>query len=112
MDKINHWKPELELLKTIIAKTALVETTKWGGPAFVLKGKNIIGIAGFKHFFTIWFFKGHLLKDKKKVLINAQEGITKSMRQWRFKSKEEIDEETILSYIREAIDLELVDSKI
>ncbi|WP_264565030.1 DUF1801 domain-containing protein [Flavobacterium sp. N3904] len=106
MDKTNIWKTELDLLKSMIAKTELVETTKWGGPVYVFNAKNVIGIAGFKHFFAIWFFKGVHLKDPNKKLVNAQEGITKSMRQWRFTSKEEIDEETILSYIAEAIEIE------
>lgn len=46
-----------------------------------------------------------MLQDEKKVLINTQEGVTKSMRQWRFTSKEEIDEKTILQYSEEAIQL-------
>lgn len=105
MDKVNQWKSELDILKAIISKTELTETTKWGGTVYVHKGKNTIGIAGFKHFFTIWFFNGALLKDEKKVLINAQEGVTKSMRQWRFTCKDEIDEEIILQYIDEAMHL-------
>jgi uncharacterized protein YdeI (YjbR/CyaY-like superfamily) len=105
MDKINQWKEELDVLKSIIAKTPLIETTKWGSSVYVHNGKNVIGIAGFKHFFTIWFFDGNQLKDEKKVLINAQEGITKSMRQWRFNTKNEIDPELILHYIEEAITL-------
>jgi len=105
MDKVNQWIVELDIIKSIISKTPLNETTKWGGTVYVYNGKNIIGIAGFKHFFTIWFFDGNKLKDEKKVLINAQEGVTKSMRQWRFTSKDEIDEELILQYIQEAIQL-------
>ena len=36
----------------------------------------------------------------------AQDGKTKSLRQWRFKSKNEIDENRILEYIIEAIEVE------
>ena len=57
-------------------------------------------------FFTLWFFNGAFLKDKKKHLINANEGVTKSLRQWRFTSKEEINEKEILAYILEAIENE------
>jgi uncharacterized protein YdeI (YjbR/CyaY-like superfamily) len=106
MDMINHWEAELDILKTIIAKTKLAETNKWGGCIYVLNNKNIVGIGGFKNFFSIWFFNGAYLKDDKKVLINANEGVTKSLRQWRFTSKEEIIEEEILTYIREAIENE------
>lgn len=102
-DKNNSWSEELELLKSVIVKTELVETTKWGGIVYVLNGKNVLGIGGFKNYFTIWFFNGVLLQDKKKTLVNAQEGVTKSLRQWRFSSKEEVDEAAVLDYINEAI---------
>ncbi len=101
--KNNNWTEELNLLKEIIAQTELVETTKWGGPVYVLDGKNVLGIGGFKSYFGIWFFNGVFLEDKKNVLINAQEGVTKSLRQWRFSSKEEVSESEILAYIHEAI---------
>lgn len=102
-DRNNSWSEELELLKSIIIKTELVETTKWDGIVYVLNGKNVLGIGGFKNYFAIWFFNGVLLQDKKKALVNAQEGVTKSLRQWRFSSKEEVNEATVLEYINEAI---------
>ena len=105
-DKNNNWTEELELLKSIIVKTELTETTKWGGIIYVLNGKNVLGIGGFKNYFTIWFFNGVLLQDKINVLVNAQEGVTKSLRQWRFSSKEEVNEATVLDYIQEAIENE------
>lgn len=105
-DKNNNWTEELELLKSIIVKTELTETTKWGGIVYVLNGKNVLGIGGFKNYFTIWFFNGVLLQDKINVLVNAQEGVTKSLRQWRFSSKEEVNEATVLDYIQEAIENE------
>ena len=105
-DKNNNWTEELELLKSIIVKTELTETTKWGGIVYVLNGKNVLGIGGFKNYFTIWFFNGVLLQDKINVLVNAQEGVTKSLRQWRFSSKEEVNEATVLNYIQEAIENE------
>ncbi|HMK06622.1 MAG TPA: DUF1801 domain-containing protein [Flavobacterium sp.] len=102
-NKVNDWAEELDLLRSIINKTELAETVKWGGPVFTVNGKNIIGIGGFKNYFTIWFFNGVFLKDEKKVLVNAQEGVTKALRQWRFTSKEEVNEPLILQYIAEAI---------
>ena len=103
----NHlWEEELLLLKSIIEKTELEETIKWGGPVYVYNKKNVIGIGGFKDYFTIWFFNGVFLKDEKKKLINAQEDKTKSLRQWRFTSKEEVNEKEVLEYIAEAIENE------
>lgn len=100
------WNEELALLKSIILKTGLKETTKWGIPVFTYNGKNVVGIAGFKSFFALWFYNGSFLEDKKQVLINASEGQTKALRQWRFRSMEEIDEAGITAYIQEAIENE------
>ena len=105
-DKTNQWTEELETLKVIIEKTDLVATTKWGTAVYTYNKKNIIGIGGFKSYFGLWFFNGVFLKDKKKRLINAQEGKTKLQRQMRFQSKDEIDEKMILAYIKEAIAIE------
>ncbi|MDQ6469121.1 YdeI/OmpD-associated family protein [Flavobacterium sp. LHD-80] len=101
-----QWEEELILLKTIIDKTVLTETTKWGGCVYVFDKKNVVGIGGFKDYFALWFFNGVFLKDEKKKLINAQEEVTKSLRQWRFTSKEDINEKIILEYIAEAIENE------
>ena len=105
-DKVNKWEEELLFLKSIIDKTELVETIKWGAPIYVYNKKNVIGIGGFKDYFAIWFLNGVFLKDEKKKLINAQEDRTKSMRQWRFTSKEEVNEKEVLEYITEAIENE------
>ena len=48
-------------------------------------------------------FKWCISKDKQKKLINAQEGVTKALRQWRFSSVDEIVPELIKAYIHEAI---------
>jgi len=107
MTNNDQWETELELLKAIISKTELVETNKWGGCVYVdNNNRNVIGVGGFKKFFTLWFFNGAFLKDEKKYLINANEGVTKSLRQWRFTSKAEINEKEILSCIQEAIENE------
>lgn len=86
--------------------------TKWGGEVYTFNGKNVIGIGGFKNYFTIWFFNGVFLKDPKKVLVNAQDGVTKALRQWRFYSKDDIDEKLILTYIHEAIENEKLGKKL
>lgn len=78
---------------------------------FTINGKNVVSIAGFKNFFAIWFFQGALLSDSENKLINAQEGKTKLMRQWRFTSKEQINEDQIRRYIAEAIRIETSEQK-
>lgn len=105
-NKTNQWANEIEQLHAIIRKTSLVETTKWGGSVYTHKNKNVVGIGGFKSYFGIWFYNGVFLKDEKKLLINANEENTKSLRQIRFTSVNEIDEKLILYYINEAIEIE------
>lgn len=105
-NKTNQWENEIEQLHAIIRKTPLVETTKWGGPVYTYNNKNVLGIGGFKSYFGIWFYNGVFLKDEKKLLINVNEESTKSLRQMRFNSVNEIDEKLILAYIKEAIEIE------
>lgn len=102
-DKVNQWGEELTLLRTIIEKTELVATTKWGGEIYTINNKNVLGIAGFKNYFTIWFLNGVFLKDEAHVLVNANEGVTKGLRQWRFTSANEVNEKLVMHYIQEAI---------
>jgi len=99
-----YWKDELALLHELISSTELEKSTKWGGTVFTLNGKNVLSCGSFKHHFCIWFFNGvFFLSDPYKVLINAQEGKTKAMRQWKFQSSEDIDGSRILKYEKEAI---------
>lgn len=106
MDKNSIWQEELSHLKEIIDKTELTETTKWGIPVYTYNDKNIIGVAGFKSYFGLWFYNGVFLEDKSNKLINANKEKTKSLRQWRFFSEDDIEEELILNYIKEAIEIE------
>ncbi len=84
----------------------MVETTKWGGSVYTFNNKNVLGIGGFKSYFGLWFYNGIFLIDEKKLLINANIENTKSLRQMRFKEKNDIDETVVLSYINQAIEIE------
>lgn len=99
------WQQSLILLRDILLSTQMTETIKWGVPVYTFEGKNIVGLGAFKSYAGLWFFQGVLLKDNKKKLINAQEGVTKALRQWRFNSVNEIEAEskTIKQYLEEAI---------
>ncbi|WP_209329403.1 YdeI/OmpD-associated family protein [Lunatimonas salinarum] len=106
MKKATIWQEEINQLKEIIQQTPLAHSVKWGMDVYTLEGKNIVGISGFKSYFGLWFYNGVFLSDPKGVLVSAQEGKTKAMRQWRFQSAEEIDEAGIMDYLQEAIQLE------
>ena len=99
----SQWEKTLNQLRKIILSTELTETLKWGMPTYTLDGINVAGLVAFKSFVAIWFLNGVFLKDKQKKLINAQEGVTKALRQWRFSSVDEIEPELIKAYIDEAI---------
>ncbi|MEC3907387.1 DUF1801 domain-containing protein [Tamlana sp. 2201CG12-4] len=99
-----HYAEALELLRSIILSTELEETIKWSAPVYTLKNKNVLSIGAFKNHFGVWFFNGVFLKDPKKLLKNAQDGKTKAMRQMRFETINDINKQTVLAYIKEAIE--------
>ena len=65
--------------------------------------KNVLAIGGFKNYFTIWFHQGVFLSDPNKVLVNASEGRTRGLRQWRFESAKDIKPALVKKYVKEAI---------
>lgn len=99
------WQDELKRLREILRSADLVEEIKWGAPCYTYNGKNVVGLAGFKSYFGLWFHQGALLADEKNVLINAQEGTTKALRQWRMKNATDIKPGIIKSYVKEAMQL-------
>lgn len=106
MQNNGNWSEELEIIASIIHKAPLEKTIKWGSEVFTYNGKNVVSYGGFKNFFSLWFYNGVFLEDKYRVLVAASEGRTKSLRQWRFTSKAEIDEQKIVKYVNEAIEVE------
>lgn len=105
MQNAEHWKEEVEKIRTLINTLPFEKTIKWGAEVYTFNGKNVVSYGGFKNHFAIWFYNGVFLKDKDQVLVNAQ-GKTKSLRQWRFTSVDEMDEKKILEYLKEAIEIE------
>lgn len=68
----------------------------------------MVGFSAFKNHFGLWFFNGVFLKDKHNLLINAQENKTIALRQMRFTHKDQINEATLLEYIKEATENQLL----
>jgi len=99
------WVDEITRLRELLLASGLTETVKWGSPCYTLHGKNVVGLAAFKAYFGLWFFQGALLEDAAGVLINAQEGKTRAMRQWRMSSSRDIKPVVIRRYVREAAQL-------
>lgn len=97
-------KEILIVLRELLLSTELTETVKWGSPVYTLNDKNVVGIGAFKSYTGLWFYQGAFLKDEADVLINASEGVTKALRQWRFSSVDQIDDKLVLQYVHEAIE--------
>ena len=106
-DKAKTWKEEIEQLREIVLDTQLTEVLKWGCPCYVFQKSNIVLIHVFKEYCALLFFKGALLKDPKKVLIQQTENV-QSARQMRFTNLKEVVKmkATIKAYIYEAIEVE------
>jgi uncharacterized protein YdeI (YjbR/CyaY-like superfamily) len=104
-ENLKIYKEEALLLRKISIDCGLIEEKKWGGPVYTFNGKNIIGLAVFKNYCGLWFYKGAALADKLNVLVSASEK-THTQKQWRFTNKNEIIPKNVKSYIKEAIQIE------
>ena len=100
----SYWEEELRQLHEMLLTTQLKPEIKWGAPVYTLEGKNVIGIGAFKNHYGLWFFNGALLKRNTSLLVNAQEGKTKALRQIRFEKGDEVKTSLLLPYIQEAIE--------
>ena len=100
--RLTHWRTEAEELRAILVSCGLEESVKWGRPVYMSNGRNVVGLAAFKSYFGLWFFEGAGLKDRQGVLVNAQEGKTQSLRQWRMTRAADIRTAAIKAYVREA----------
>jgi uncharacterized protein YdeI (YjbR/CyaY-like superfamily) len=111
--KTNSWQTELMLLRKLVLETKLTETVKWGVPCYTHNNRNIVIIHAFKEYCGLLFFKGALLKDPAKILIQQTENV-QAGRQIRFTQLQQIVEltHTIKEYIAEAIAIEKAGLKI
>ena len=101
---VTEFKDIVVKLRSILLKTGLKEEVKWGIPCYTFSGKNVAGIAAFKEYAGLWFYQGVLLEDGHNVLINAQEGKTAALRQWRFTHVNEVDENVVVAYVEESVE--------
>lgn len=101
--KHEQWSALFNKAREILLAANLEETIKWGTPTYTLDGKNLIGMAGFKNHCALWFHNGVFLKDPNKLLVNAQEGTTRGLRQWRFGPEDKLPVTALRSFIKEAI---------
>ncbi len=112
-DKEQNWQQELGQLRTIVLNCGLKEELKWGCPCYTFNKSNIVLIHVFKEYCALLFFKGVLLKDPKKILIQQTENV-QAARQVHFTNIQEIiEKEAILkAYVFEAIEVEKAGLKV
>jgi uncharacterized protein YdeI (YjbR/CyaY-like superfamily) len=101
-----RWEPEIAEMRRVLAGLAMKEECKWGKPTYTVDGKNIVIMQGFKEYFALGFFRGALLTDPRKVLV--QLGQSQAGRVMKFTSAKDITAKaaTIKAYVREAIAIE------
>jgi uncharacterized protein YdeI (YjbR/CyaY-like superfamily) len=112
-DKSSKWQKEYEQLRMIALECGLTEELKWGCPCYTLEKKNIVLIHGFKEYCALLFFKGALLNDTDRILIQQTENV-QSARQIRFTNLQQIlqMDPMIKAYMFEAIEVEKAGLKV
>ncbi|MGG9971983.1 YdeI/OmpD-associated family protein [Ferruginibacter sp. SUN002] len=111
--KEKKWKEEINQLRMIALDCGLTEELKWGCPCYTLDKSNVVLIHSFKEYCAFLFFKGALLKDTKKILIQQTQQV-QAARQIRFTNVKEIIKlsKILKTYILEAIEVEKAGLKV
>ena len=107
------WQKEFQRLRKIAVACGLTEELKWGQPCYSFENRNVVLIHGFKEYCALLFFKGALLQDPNKLLIQQTKHV-QAARQLRFTNLREIVqlEPIIKAYIYEAIEIERAGLKV
>jgi uncharacterized protein YdeI (YjbR/CyaY-like superfamily) len=105
--KNERWEKEIRKLRTIALDCQLTEELKWGCPCYTLSGSNIALIHVFKEYCALLLFKGALLKDEQRILVQQTKNVQVA-RQIRFTNVREVAkiERVVKAYILEAIEVQ------
>lgn len=107
------WQKEFERLRSIILDFDLTEELKWGVPCYLLDGKNVVLIHGFKEYCAILFIQGTLLPDPDHLLIQQTQNV-QAGRQMRFSDVTEIEKgaSAIRVFLQQAMRIEETGQKV
>jgi uncharacterized protein YdeI (YjbR/CyaY-like superfamily) len=105
--KHTRWEQEIRKLRTIALECELTEELKWGCPCYTLNGSNVVLIHVFKAYCALLFFKGAMLKDDHRILVQQTKNVQVA-RQIRFTNMPEVDEikHVVRAYILQATEVE------
>lgn len=110
---LKSWQDEASALRAILLKTGLNEELKWRLPCYTFEGKNIVIVQPFKNCLGLMYFKGALLKDPKKALVENGPN-SQSSRRLEFRSIKDVArlEPIIKVFVKEAVQVEASGRKI
>jgi uncharacterized protein YdeI (YjbR/CyaY-like superfamily) len=111
--KVHKWPTELQQLRMLVLESGLTEESKWGVPCYTWQKHNVVVVSAFNNSCTLSFFKGALLSDPHKILIQPGEN-SQAARVVRFTHVEEIIalEPILMAYLQEAIEIEKAGLKV
>ena len=84
------------------------ETWKWNSPHFDHDG-IMIGLQAFKEHVAVWFHKGALIKDPKKLF---EKDDTKGMRSYKLRETDTINEAAFVDLVKQAVKVNLSGAKL
>ena len=105
--ELPEWQRKLLVrLRQLVHSTdeEVEETWKWNSPHFDHDGV-MIGFAAFKNHVAVWFHKGALIKDTKKLFASDSKTEAKGMRGYKLKEADVIDEKAFVDLVSQAVKL-------
>ena len=108
-----EWQRKLLVrLRQLIHSTdaQVEETWKWNSPHFDHEG-IMIGIQAFKEHVAVWFHKGSLLKDPKKLFEALPKGEEKGMRSCKLYEGDKLNEAVFIDLVKQAVALNVKGTK-
>jgi uncharacterized protein YdeI (YjbR/CyaY-like superfamily) len=105
--KEKRWNAEFAVLRQLCLASGLNEEMKWGQACYVMDGRNVVLIHGFKDYCALLFVKGALLEDPHGILVQQTKNV-QAARQLRFTSLADINKHraAVKAYIEAAIAVE------
>jgi len=99
------WRDEMVMLRAVVRSVKLDENIKWRLPCYSHEGHNVAIIQPFKSCLALMFFKGTLLKDAKKVLVENGPN-SQASRRLEFRAVADIKKQSVLirSYLINAFE--------
>ncbi len=87
------------------------ETWKWNSPHFDHEG-IMIGLQAFKEHVAVWFHKGALIKDPKKLFEALAKGEEKGMRSYKLHEGDKLNEAAFIDLVKQAVVVNAKETKL